>query len=154
VRALAGDDVLVVATTGGADPDVLGPLPANAVAARFVPHSELLPYTAAMVTNGGYGAVQTALAHGVPLVVAGATEDKPEVAARVAWTGAGLRLRSAAPGDDEIRTSVRRVLTEPGFRAAAGLLRAAYARIDTPAELVRLVEGSVLPGRDAVPKGR
>ena len=36
-----------------------------------------------MLTNGGYGGVQYALAHGVPLVVAGDTEDKPEVAARV-----------------------------------------------------------------------
>jgi UDP:flavonoid glycosyltransferase YjiC (YdhE family) len=30
-----------------------------------------------MVTNGGYGGVQAALANGVPLVVAGATEEKP-----------------------------------------------------------------------------
>jgi UDP:flavonoid glycosyltransferase YjiC (YdhE family) len=36
-----------------------------------------------MVTNGGYGGVQMALAHAVPLVVAGAKEDKPEVAGRV-----------------------------------------------------------------------
>ena len=37
-----------------------------------------------MVTNGGYGGVQLALAHGVPLVVAGNTEEKGEIAARVA----------------------------------------------------------------------
>ena len=40
-----------------------------------------------MVTNGGYGGVQQALANGVPLVVAGDSEDKPEVAARVAVVG-------------------------------------------------------------------
>ncbi|MEU7874561.1 nucleotide disphospho-sugar-binding domain-containing protein [Dactylosporangium sp. NPDC049140] len=145
VRVLAGDDVLVVATTGGADPAVLGPLPANARAAAFVPHRDLLPYTAAMVTNGGYGGVQTALAHGVPLVVAGATEDKPEVAARVAHAGAGMRLRSAAPSDPELRAAILRVLGEPSYRRGAGRLRDAYARIDTPAELVRLVEGVVRP---------
>ena len=50
-----------------------------------------------MVTNGGYGAVQRALTTGVPLVVAGDTEDKPEVAARVEWFGAGVNLRTGAP---------------------------------------------------------
>ena len=46
----------------------------------------LLPRTDVLVTNGGYGGVQQALAHGVPLVVAGRTEDKVEVAARVVPT--------------------------------------------------------------------
>ncbi len=145
IRVLADADVLVVATTGGADPAVLGPLPANARAAAFVPHGALLPYTSAMVTNGGYGGVQTALAHGVPLVVAGVTEDKPEVAARVAWTGAGLRLRSAAQADGDLRAAIDRVLAEPSFAAGAARLRDAYAAIDTPATLVALV-GAVVPG--------
>ncbi|MEV4518076.1 nucleotide disphospho-sugar-binding domain-containing protein [Dactylosporangium sp. NPDC049525] len=146
IRVLADADVLVVATTGGADPSVLGPLPSNARAAAFVPHGALLPYTTAMVTNGGFGGVQTALAHGVPLVVAGVTEDKPEVAARVAWTGAGLRLRSAAPADEDLRAAVQRVLTEPSFAAGAGRLRDAYARLDTRAELLRLIESSLVIG--------
>jgi hypothetical protein len=50
-----------------------------------------------MVTNGGYGGVQMALSYGVPLVVAGASEDKPEVGARVAWSGAGLNLKTGKP---------------------------------------------------------
>lgn len=146
IRILADADVLVVATTGGADPSALGPLPPNARAASFVPHGSLLPYTTAMVTNGGYGGVQTALAHGVPLVVAGVTEDKPEVAARVAWSGAGLRLRSAAPRDEDLDAAVRRVLTEPSFAAGAARLRDAYARVDTRAELLRLIEPTVQAG--------
>ncbi|WP_433219099.1 glycosyltransferase [Dactylosporangium sp. CS-047395] len=144
-RVLAGDDVLVVATTGGADPAVLGELPANARAARFVPHRYLLPYTSAMVTNGGYGGVQTALAHGVPLVVAGATEDKPEVAARVEHAGAGRRLRSATPADADLRAAILQVLGDPAFQRGANRLRDAYARIDTAAEVVRLIEGVTKP---------
>lgn len=143
IRVLAGADVLVVATTGGADPSVLGPLPANARAAAFVPHGALLPYTSAMVTNGGFGGVQTALAHGVPLVVAGVTEDKPEVAARVAYAGAGIRLKSAAPADLDLRAAIDRVLTEPSFKTGAARLQAAYAAIDTPATLLELVNLTV-----------
>jgi UDP:flavonoid glycosyltransferase YjiC (YdhE family) len=146
IRVLADEDVLVVATTGGPDVDVLGPLPANARAATFLPHGELLPHTAAMVTNGGFGGVQVALSHGVPLVVAGETEDKPEVAARVAWNGAGVRLRRASPRDGDLRAAVLRVLREPGFRARAGRLRDAYARVDTRTEVVNLV-GAVLDAR-------
>ena len=63
-----------------------------------------------MVTNGGYGAVQRALATGVPLVVAGDTEDKPEVAARVAWSGAGIDLRTGTPTAKAVRNAVREVL--------------------------------------------
>jgi MGT family glycosyltransferase len=140
MRVLGQDDVLVVATTGGPDPATLGPVPANARVARFIPHSTLLPHTSAMVTNGGFGAVQKALAHAVPLVVAGVTEDKPEVAARVAHAGAGLRLRSAAPADDVLRKAIRRVLHEQAFRAGAERLRTAYAEVDTAGTLVRLIE--------------
>ncbi|MFI5915890.1 glycosyltransferase [Dactylosporangium sp. NPDC051541] len=145
IRVLEDEDVLVVATTGGPDPAVLGDLPANARAAAFVPHRELLPYTRVMVTNGGYGAVQTALAHGIPLVVAGATEDKPEVAARVEHAGAGVRLKSAAPADADLLAAIRRALHEPRLREGADRLRDAYARIDTEAEIVRLVAGRHAP---------
>src|ERR1700683_406881 len=92
-RALARHDVLVVATTGGPDPEPLRRgLPANVRLERFVPHDLLLPHVDVMVTNGGYGGVQQALANGVPLVVAGDSEDKPEGAARGSW------WRAACPG--------------------------------------------------------
>ena len=97
-RALAHDDLLVVATTGGPDPEPLRRgLPANVRLERFVPHDLLLPHADVMVTNGGYGGVQQALANGVPLVVAGDSEDKPEVAARVQWSGAGINLHTGRP---------------------------------------------------------
>ena len=64
-----------------------GPLPSNARVDTFLPYDQLLPHTDVMITNGGFGGVQRALSFGVPLVVAGTTEDKPEVAGRVAWSG-------------------------------------------------------------------
>lgn len=72
LRALATEDALVVATTGGPPAGELpAPLPANTRVAEFLPYQWLLPQVDVMVTNGGYGGVQCALAHGVPLVVAG-----------------------------------------------------------------------------------
>jgi UDP:flavonoid glycosyltransferase YjiC (YdhE family) len=123
LAGLADLDVLVVALTGGdVDPAVLGPLPANARAAGYVPYGPLLPRAAALVTNGGFGGVQLAIGHGVPLVVAGATEEKPEVAARVAWSGTGIDLRTGSPAPVVVRAAVQRVLTEPSYAARARAL--------------------------------
>ena len=100
VTALAGTDALVVATTGGSDPDDVLPVqdrPSNLRLVRFIPFTAVLPHTDVMVTNGGFGGVQLALANGVPLVTAGKTEDKMEVNARVAWSGAGVSLRQRHP---------------------------------------------------------
>ena len=130
-RALAADDVLVVATTGGPDPAPLRPdLPANARLERFVPHDVLLPHADVMVTNGGYGGVQQALAHGVPLVVAGDSEDKPEVAARVQWSGAGVNLHTGRPSVAMVARAVRRVLATGSYRERARALQAEIAASD------------------------
>lgn len=130
VQGLAGSDALVVATTVGFDADeVLPPAerPANVRLTPFVPFTELLPLTDLVVTNGGYGGVQLALAHGVPLVVAGTTEDKTEVSARVTWSGTGVALKTDTPSADQVRRGVETVLGDPAYRGRAQELRAAYA---------------------------
>ena len=83
-----------------------------------------------MVTNGGYGGVQQALAHGVPLVVAGDSEDKPEVAARVRWSGTGVDLRTGRPTPVQLAEAVRRVLEQPSFRQRATALQIEIAQTD------------------------
>jgi MGT family glycosyltransferase len=119
IAALADQDVLVVCTTGGVPPAALGPLPANVRAAAFVPHDLLLPEVGVMVTNGGWGGVLAAIQAGVPLVVGGGSLDKPEVARRVSWSGAGVDLRSGAPEPARIARAVREVMSQPRFRTRA-----------------------------------
>jgi MGT family glycosyltransferase len=141
LRALADEDVLVVATTGGRPVEELerafgGPLPANARVAVFVPHDLLLPLCDAVVTNGGFGGVQRMLAHGLPLVVAGSTEDKPEVAARVAWAGCGRDLRTGTPRPEAIRRAVRDVLTTPSYRARCRELARVICALPDPVDVI------------------
>jgi UDP:flavonoid glycosyltransferase YjiC (YdhE family) len=142
IEALSDDDVLVVATTGGPDPEPLRPaLPDNARLERFLPHDVLLPRVDVMVTNGGYGGVQQALAHGVPLVVAGDSEDKPEVAARVQWSGTGINLHTGRPSKAMVSRAVRRVLTRPSYRARARALQEEIAACDPLGDITaRLAE--------------
>jgi MGT family glycosyltransferase len=120
IRGLAQRDVVVVVSTGGRAVSALGTdLPANVRVASLLPYDALLAKTSVMITNGGYGGVHFALQHGVPLVVAGMTEDKPDVTARVAWSGTGVNLRTNRPAPAAIARAVDRVLADPSYRAAA-----------------------------------
>jgi UDP:flavonoid glycosyltransferase YjiC (YdhE family) len=140
IDGLAGDECLVVATTGGPDPEPMrAGLPPNARLERFIPHDMLLPHVDVMVTNGGYGGVQQALAHGVPLVAAGDSEDKPEVAARVRWSGVGIDLRTGRPSAEKVAGAVRRVLNSPTYGTRARDLQAEIRHshpLDTIAEVL------------------
>lgn len=119
LEALAGEDVLIAVATGGRPLDTLPPLPRNARAAEFLPYDELLPRTDVFVTNGGYGGVQYALRYGVPIVATGGKEDKPEVGARVAWSGVGRRIRTERPTPAALRRDILAVLNQPRYRQAS-----------------------------------
>ncbi len=141
IAALAEEDVTVVVSTGGRETSELaGPLPTNTHVAKFIPHDMLLPRVDVMVSNGGYGAVQRALCAGVPLIVAGSTEDKPEVAARVAWSGAGIDLRTGTPTPTMILDAVRTVLADSRYLDRARKLEVAFAQRDGVAEIAALVD--------------
>ncbi|MCU1472013.1 MAG: hypothetical protein JWQ92_81 [Amnibacterium sp.] len=123
--ALGNEDVQIVVTTGGPPVSALPAMPPNAFAAEFIPYDRLLPRTDVFVTNGGYGGLHYAMEYGVPVVVAGDTEDKPENAARVAWSGIGIDLRTGRPSARRIRHAVRRVLADPGYMTASARIGAA-----------------------------
>lgn len=142
LQALASENLLVVATTGGKPTSMikLDSIPTNARIESFLPHHYLLPHVDVMVTNGGYNGVQMALAHGVPLVTAGRTEDKPEVGARVAWAGVGLDLKTKTPTSQQIRNAVQKLLNEPQYKAKAKALQAEIRSGDAPSQAVELLE--------------
>lgn len=140
MQGLAGDELQLLLTTGGRDPALLGAaVPANAIVTEHVPFELALPRAAVLVTNGGYGSVQAALAHGVPLVVAGTGEDKAEVATRVAWSGAGINLHSNEPTADAVAVAVRKLVHEPRYRARARLLADEMAALDARAAIAGAV---------------
>ncbi|MEU7821631.1 glycosyltransferase [Catellatospora sp. NPDC049133] len=146
IAGLARERVLVVCTTGGAPVSSLGPLPDNVRAAPFLPHDRLLPLTDVMVTNGGWGGVLAAVRAGVPLVVAGASLDKPEVARRVAWSGVGINLRTGRPGAGRVRRAVRQILARPETAARARELGAKLTAAGGADAAATLLE-TLIPGR-------
>ena len=66
-----------------------------------------MPHVDLLLTNGGYGSIQIALAHGVPVVAIGKTEEKPEIANRVNYAGVGIGLKVLIPTETQIRDAVR-----------------------------------------------
>ncbi|MEP9395548.1 glycosyltransferase [Gordonia sp. VNQ95] len=127
LEAFADDDVHIVVSTGGRRVDTLPELPANTFAAEYLPYDDLLPKTDVFVTNGGYGGVQYALRYGVPVVTSGGLEDKPEVGARIAWSGVGRRLKSEMPSAAAVREAVRHVLDDSSYAQAAERMATAMA---------------------------
>jgi UDP:flavonoid glycosyltransferase YjiC (YdhE family) len=147
LSGLADAAVTVAAATGGA-PLPEDAVPANARQAGFLPYDLLLPRTSVVVTNGGWGGVLAALAAGVPLVVAGGTLDKPEIARRVARSGAGVDLRTGRPAAAAVRAAVDRVLGTPSYRQRAGEIAtslAAHGGVATAAGLLERLADTGAP---------
>ncbi len=60
-------------------------------------------------------------------MVAGDTEDKDYVAARVGWSEAGINLHTRHPDPEQIRAAVRSVLNNQEYRREARRLQSAFA---------------------------
>ena len=76
---------------------------------------------------------------GVPIVVAGESQDKDMVAARVGWTGAGINLKTRYATAGQIRNAVHIILTNEQYREEAQRLRMAFSRYNASDELARTV---------------
>jgi UDP:flavonoid glycosyltransferase YjiC (YdhE family) len=92
------------------------------------------------VTNGGWGGVLASLAAGVPLVVAGGTLDRPEIARRMAWSGAGIDLRTGTPSPRRVRAAVAQVLADPSYTARAEEIGRSLDRFGGAATAAQLIE--------------
>lgn len=143
LEGLAQLAVRVIATTSGRR--VGDRFPANARLVDFVDYRSVLPYASVAVTNGGWGGVLAMLESDVPLVVAGSMHDKPEIAARVAWAGVGIDLRTGYPSPARIAAAVRKVLRERSYRDRAALIGAELRSLGGATRAAEVIEQVVCP---------
>lgn len=135
------EDKLLLVTTGGKSIDSIPcPLSPNTVAVPFLNFGVVFPHVDVLVALGGYGTVTQALSFGVPMVLAGQGQDKPEIAARVAWTGSGIRLDTGRPTVGQLQDAVEQVLSDPAYRIRAKTLALEFAAHDAARELPHLLE--------------
>jgi MGT family glycosyltransferase len=124
LEALADADLAVVATTAALDPGQFD-TPPNARVERFLPHAPILSRAACVVSHGGQGITQKALAAGVPVCVVPFCRDQFEVARRVEVSGAGTRLHHRRLTAKRLRKAVHATIT---MRAGAEQVAGGFAR--------------------------
>jgi UDP:flavonoid glycosyltransferase YjiC (YdhE family) len=123
IAALANENVQVVLTTGHHRlPEELLPLPANFRHESYVPGLAMAERSDLLIHHGGYGSCQTGLYVGKPAVIMPTFSERESNARRIAALGAGAIVPvDMRPGEkrvnvDELRATVKRVLTDPSFR--------------------------------------
>ena len=145
VHGLQDEDVNVLAVVGpDNDPAELGPLPPNAVARPFVPHSLLMPRCRAVVTHGGSGTILSALEFGVPLLVVPQGGDQYRAAEAVESAAAGLAVAGVVTAES-VRLGVRLALSHPVLRAGAARVAAEIAAMPSPSRALASVKAALFP---------
>lgn len=141
LTGLADLDATVVVALGREVDALSIPAPENARVVEFVPFDTLLPKADVYITNGGAGGIHQALAAGVPVIVAGLTEDKPANAARVAHHGLGIDLQTGSPTPEAVAAATERLLKDTEIQGNVERLAQVYAAHDAVAEIERLTLG-------------
>ncbi|MGC7102057.1 activator-dependent family glycosyltransferase [Amycolatopsis lurida] len=133
-------DIEVVATIAESEQAKLHRVPGNVRLVSYVPLHALVPTCSAVIHHGGYGTILTIARWGVPQLATPWDFDGPEFSRRVAAQGSALMIRADRATGEAVRSAVRRLLTEPGFRERAASLRAELHRLPSPNQLVPLLE--------------
>ena len=94
-----------------------------------------------VVCHVGHGTLMRALTSGCAVVACPAAGDMNENAARLDWSGAGVRLPRRLITPTGLRLAVQRALTEPSLRARSRELAAWAAARDPGDRAAELVEG-------------
>jgi UDP:flavonoid glycosyltransferase YjiC (YdhE family) len=115
-------------------------VPSNVRVADLIPFDECLPHCAVFVTNGGYGAVQHGISNRIPLVVAGAGEDKPEVCVRAEWAGVAVNLRTDQPTKEAPREAIDEVISNSKYKKATQKLEAEMATFDPMTVVAKTID--------------
>jgi MGT family glycosyltransferase len=132
IAALANEQVTVIVAAGRPDLEAIrmpgGVQPDNARIVDYIPFEQILPRVDVFVTNGGFGSVNLSLSKGVPMVVAGDTEEKIFTSGRVSCSGARINLATGRPTGEQILTAVRSVLSDKTYKRNATRLQKEFAR--------------------------
>ncbi|GMQ83424.1 MAG: glycosyltransferase [Gammaproteobacteria bacterium] len=144
-EALKEDEFLVIATMGKKICNIdKSSLPDNVRLESYIPYDKILPFVDVMITNAGYGGVQLALKHGVPLVVSGQTEEKGEICSRVTWSKVGISIKPALLKPGTIRSAVVKVLNNKKYKRKAEKIKEEFDQFIAPEKAANLLESLLL----------
>jgi UDP:flavonoid glycosyltransferase YjiC (YdhE family) len=149
VTALEKENVEVVLTTGHHIlPREFRSLPENFRHEPYVPGVLMAQYSDLMIHHGGYGSCQTGFYTGTPAVIIPTYSERESNARRVKAAGAGEFVvpktdssgRKKYVDPNELRATVRRVLSTPSYRENAKRISDKMRTFGGIARTARLIE--------------
>ncbi|HEY0804472.1 MAG TPA: activator-dependent family glycosyltransferase [Pseudonocardiaceae bacterium] len=140
LASLSELDIELVATVAESEQQKLGAVPDNVRLVPYVPWHALVPTCAAVIHHAGAATLATTARHPVPQLALHYHFDQPILGRKLAEHGAGLEIHTSEVTGENVRDSVRRLLSEPGFRDRATALRDEIHALPTPNELVGRIE--------------
>jgi UDP:flavonoid glycosyltransferase YjiC (YdhE family) len=100
-----------------------------------------MPHCDLVVCHAGHGTLMRALTSGCAVVACPAAGDMNENAARLAWSGAGVRLPRRLVSARGLRLATQHALSDDRFRTRARELAAWATAHDPAVRAAELVEG-------------
>jgi UDP:flavonoid glycosyltransferase YjiC (YdhE family) len=116
------------------------PVPPNATVVEWLSYARTMPHCDLVVCHVGHGTLARALVSGCPVLACPIAGDMVENAARVDWSGAGVRLPRRFVSPRPLRLAVERMLEDGSIRARTQQLAQWAADHDSAATAARLVE--------------
>ncbi|ADJ28253.1 glycosyltransferase, MGT family [Nitrosococcus watsonii C-113] len=141
------DAQLVISLGGPIPPETLPTLPGAPLVVSYAPQLELLRRAALTITHAGMNTTLESLSNGVPLVAIPIANDQPGVAARVAWTGAGVVVPLKRLRVPRLRQAIAQVLTHNSYRKHARRLQTAIQRAGGVDQAVEIIMQAVSTGK-------
>jgi hypothetical protein len=114
-------------------------VPDNVRIIDYFSYDAILEYADVFLTNGGYGGLSHGVLNGVPMILAGTTEDKAEVCARGEYAGFAINLRVQRPTSTQVGDACNKIFTTPSYKHRALRLQQENEDLDAIAIFERQV---------------
>ena len=118
-------------------------LPDNVIVVSFAPHQQLIERSNLVITHAGMNTTLGALSSGVPLVAIPITNEQPGIAARLAKTGAGEVLPLKNLTVSQLKTTIKKVLTEDSYKQNALRMQQAILQAGGVKKAADIVEQAI-----------
>ena len=129
-------------------------LPGDPLVVNYAPQGALLERAALLITHAGLNTTLQSIGRGVPMVALPRSADQPGIAARIAYSGAGLCAPFHHGTPEQLRGVIERVLSDGQFRRRAAELKTAMRRAGGALRAAEIAEEALLERAvRAVPPG-